>query len=116
MISSHRLGTPLLIDITDNGSRMGSALIREELFLPFRSIKSGGYGVDALQIRELIRMERRRSRSNLKKIRHYGADHLTRRPQKASCGSNLSKAAKLLGISRPALYDLMHHHRISLDA
>jgi signal transduction histidine kinase len=56
MISSHRLGTQLLIDITDNGSPMGSALIHEELFPPFRSTKSGGYGVDAFQLRELIRM------------------------------------------------------------
>jgi nitrogen-specific signal transduction histidine kinase len=56
MISSHRLGTPLLIDITDNGSRMGSALIREELFLPFRSTTSGGYSIGAFQTRELIRM------------------------------------------------------------
>ena len=30
-------------------------------------------------------------------------------------GSNLSKAAKLLGISRPTLYDLMQQHRIGLD-
>jgi hypothetical protein len=35
---------------------MGGALIREELFLPFRSTKSGGYGIGAFQIRELIRM------------------------------------------------------------
>jgi two-component system, NtrC family, response regulator len=34
----------------------------------------------------------------------------------AQAGSNLSKAAKLLGISRPTLYDLMQQHRISLDA
>jgi len=30
-------------------------------------------------------------------------------------GSNLSKAAKLLGTSRPTLYDLMRQHRIGLD-
>jgi two-component system NtrC family response regulator len=34
----------------------------------------------------------------------------------AQAGSNLSKAAKLLGISRPTLYDLMQHHQIGLDA
>jgi two-component system, NtrC family, response regulator len=33
----------------------------------------------------------------------------------AQVGSNLSKAAKLLGISRPTLYDLMQQHRIGLD-
>jgi two-component system, NtrC family, response regulator len=30
-------------------------------------------------------------------------------------GSNLSKAAKLLGISRPTLYDLMQHHQLGVD-
>jgi two-component system NtrC family response regulator len=34
----------------------------------------------------------------------------------AQAGSNLSKAAKLLGISRPTLYDLMQQHRLGLDA
>jgi len=34
----------------------------------------------------------------------------------AQAGSNLSKAAKLLGISRPTLYDLMQQHQIALDA
>jgi two-component system NtrC family response regulator len=34
----------------------------------------------------------------------------------AQTGANLSKAAKLLGISRPTLYDLMQQHQISLDA
>ena len=34
----------------------------------------------------------------------------------AQAGSNLSKAAKLLGISRPTLYDLMQQHQIGLDA
>ncbi len=34
----------------------------------------------------------------------------------AQAGSNLSKAAKLLGISRPTLYDLMQRHQVGLDA
>jgi signal transduction histidine kinase len=35
---------------------MDEAFIRNELFLPFRSTKSGGYGIGAFQTRELIRM------------------------------------------------------------
>ena len=56
IISSRRFGTQLLIDITDNGPGMDDAFIRDELFLPFRSTKSGGYGIGAFQTRELIRM------------------------------------------------------------
>jgi len=33
----------------------------------------------------------------------------------AQAGSNLSKAARLLGISRPTLYDLMQQHQVGLD-
>jgi two-component system NtrC family response regulator len=33
----------------------------------------------------------------------------------AQAGSNLSKAAKLLGISRPTLYDLMQQHQVGVD-
>src|SRR5204863_765935 len=55
-VSSRRLGTQLLIDITDSGPGMDGAFIRDELFLPFRSTKSGGYGIGAFQTRELIRM------------------------------------------------------------
>jgi two-component system NtrC family response regulator len=33
----------------------------------------------------------------------------------AQAGSNLSKAARLLGVSRPTLYDLMQQHQIGLD-
>jgi two-component system, NtrC family, response regulator len=33
----------------------------------------------------------------------------------AQAGSNLSKAAKLLGVSRPTLYDLMQRHQVDLD-
>src|SRR6516164_1576317 len=34
----------------------------------------------------------------------------------AQAGCNLSKAAKLLGVSRPTLYDLMQRHQVALDA
>jgi signal transduction histidine kinase len=56
ILSSRRLGTQLLIEIIDNGPGMDDAFIRDELFLPFRSTKSGGYGIGAFQTRELIRM------------------------------------------------------------
>lgn len=56
IISSRRLGTRLLIDIIDKGPGMDQAFVRNELFLPFRSTKSGGYGIGAFQTRELIRM------------------------------------------------------------
>ena len=55
-ISSRRLGMQLLIDIIDRGPGMDDAFIRDELFLPFRSTKAGGYGIGAFQTRELIRM------------------------------------------------------------
>jgi len=56
ILSSRRLGTQLLIEIIDKGPGMDDAFIRDELFLPFRSTKSGGYGIGAFQTRELIRM------------------------------------------------------------
>jgi putative PEP-CTERM system histidine kinase len=55
-VSSRWRGTQVLIDITDRGPGMDEAFIRDELFLPFRSTKSGGYGIGAFQTRELIRM------------------------------------------------------------
>jgi transcriptional regulator of acetoin/glycerol metabolism len=36
--------------------------------------------------------------------------------KRQAAGLSLSTAAKLLGISRSTLYDLMQRHRISLDA
>jgi signal transduction histidine kinase len=56
IISSRRLGTQLLIDVIDQGPGMDDEFVRNELFLPFRSTKSGGYGIGAFQTRELIRM------------------------------------------------------------
>jgi putative PEP-CTERM system histidine kinase len=56
VISSRRFGAQLLIEVTDTGPGMDEAFIRNELFLPFRSTKSGGYGIGAFQTRELVRM------------------------------------------------------------
>jgi putative PEP-CTERM system histidine kinase len=55
-VSSRRLGSRFLLDITDNGPGMDDRFIRDELFLPFRSTKSGGYGIGAFQTRELVRV------------------------------------------------------------
>lgn len=56
IIRSRRLGTRLLIEIIDTGPGMDDTFIRDQLFMPFRSTKSGGYGIGAFQTRELIRM------------------------------------------------------------
>jgi putative PEP-CTERM system histidine kinase len=54
-ISTRREGAQLIIEITDEGLGMDAAFVRDELFQPFRSTKSGGYGIGAFQTRELIR-------------------------------------------------------------
>jgi putative PEP-CTERM system histidine kinase len=56
VISCRRIGTQLLIEVSDNGPGMDGAFIRDQLFAPFRSTKAGGYGIGAFQTRELIRM------------------------------------------------------------
>jgi putative PEP-CTERM system histidine kinase len=55
-ISTRRLGSQFTIAVVDRGAGMNESFIRDELFLPFRSTKSGGYGIGAFQTRELIRM------------------------------------------------------------
>ena len=55
VIATRRCGAQLVIEITDRGHGMDDAFIRDELFLPFRSTKAGGYGIGAFQTRELIR-------------------------------------------------------------
>jgi putative PEP-CTERM system histidine kinase len=56
IVSARRLGSQFVIAVTDRGAGMNETFIRDELFLPFRSTKSGGYGIGAFQTRELIRM------------------------------------------------------------
>jgi putative PEP-CTERM system histidine kinase len=55
LVLARRLGSQFVIDVIDRGAGMDEAFIRDELFLPFRSTKSGGYGIGAFQTRELIR-------------------------------------------------------------
>jgi putative PEP-CTERM system histidine kinase len=55
VLRAHCRGRGFLIDVVDRGVGMDEAFIRNELFLPFRSTKSGGYGIGAFQTRELIR-------------------------------------------------------------
>lgn len=55
-VSARRRGSQFVIDVADRGAGMNETFIRDELFLPFRSTKSGGYGIGAFQTRELIRM------------------------------------------------------------
>lgn len=45
----------LVIDIIDQGPGMTPEFIRDELFQPFTSTKSGGHGIGAFQARELLR-------------------------------------------------------------
>ena len=56
VISARRLGGEFIIAVIDHGAGMNKTFIRDELFLPFRSTKSGGYGIGAFQTRELVRM------------------------------------------------------------
>jgi putative PEP-CTERM system histidine kinase len=44
-----------IIDVSDRGGGMPADFIAEQLFKPFRSTKSEGYGIGAYQTRELIR-------------------------------------------------------------
>ncbi len=43
------------VDIADHGSGMSPAFVRNELFKPFRSTKTGGFGIGAYEAREIVR-------------------------------------------------------------
>jgi putative PEP-CTERM system histidine kinase len=48
-------GNQIVIEVGDNGPGMEPRFIEEELFKPFRSTKSGGFGIGAYQCRALAR-------------------------------------------------------------
>nr|WP_294552481.1 XrtA/PEP-CTERM system histidine kinase PrsK [uncultured Rhodopila sp.] len=45
----------VVLDIIDRGAGMAPEFVRDELFRPLRSTKSGGHGIGAYQARELLR-------------------------------------------------------------
>jgi putative PEP-CTERM system histidine kinase len=45
----------VVLDITDRGPGMTPEFVRDELFRPLRSTKSGGHGIGAFQAREMLR-------------------------------------------------------------
>ncbi len=50
-----RRGEIAAIEVEDRGKGMDETFVREELFRPFSSTKSAGYGIGAYQARELVR-------------------------------------------------------------
>lgn len=50
-----RRGEVAAIEIEDRGKGMDETFVREQLFKPFRSTKTAGYGIGAYQARELVR-------------------------------------------------------------
>ncbi len=47
------LGDAVAIDVIDRGCGMSPAFVREKLFRPFVSSKSGGFGIGAFEARKL---------------------------------------------------------------
>jgi DNA-binding NtrC family response regulator len=64
----------------------------------------------------LVSRARQQSRHRSESAPPARAEREVLRSALAQTGANLSKVAKLLGISRPTLYDLMQQHQIGLDA
>jgi putative PEP-CTERM system histidine kinase len=56
VVASQSTEERITIDVVDTGPGMDDEFVRNELFRPFRSTKSGGLGIGAYQIRELVRM------------------------------------------------------------
>ena len=55
IVRMRREALSLVVDIVDQGPGMTPEFIRDRLFQPFASTKSGGHGIGAFQARELLR-------------------------------------------------------------
>ncbi|HUN44463.1 MAG TPA: XrtA/PEP-CTERM system histidine kinase PrsK [Acetobacteraceae bacterium] len=55
VLRMRREALSLVVDIVDQGPGMTPEFIRDRLFQPFASTKSGGHGIGAFQARELLR-------------------------------------------------------------
>jgi putative PEP-CTERM system histidine kinase len=56
VVASRSTADRIIIDVIDTGPGMDDEFIRNELFQPFRSTKTSGWGIGAYQTRELLRM------------------------------------------------------------
>jgi len=54
-VTTRRDGGMARVDITDQGTGMSAAFVRNELFKPFRSTKAHGFGIGAYEAREIVR-------------------------------------------------------------
>ncbi|MBL8698819.1 MAG: PEP-CTERM system histidine kinase PrsK [Alphaproteobacteria bacterium] len=55
MLRLSQRGDAGVVEVEDRGKGMDEAFVRDELFKPFRSTKSAGYGIGAFQAREHVR-------------------------------------------------------------
>ena len=54
LIEVRRKGIEALIEVVDSGCGMSPDFIRQRLFKPFHSTKEGGFGIGAMEARELV--------------------------------------------------------------
>lgn len=54
LLSAQVLGNRVAIEVIDKGHGMSPAFLRDQLFRPFASTKSGGFGIGAYEARQLV--------------------------------------------------------------
>jgi putative PEP-CTERM system histidine kinase len=97
-IEARQAADKIVIDIRDTGGGMSADFIANQLFQPFRSTKSEGYGIGAYQARELIRA----AHGDLLVLSEIGRGTIMRivLPAEPAAGSVLPlRDGKMLGVS-----------------
>lgn len=89
IVASRRIQEKVTIDIVDSGPGMDDDFIRDHLFRPFRSTKTGGLGIGAYQTRELLRM----SGGELDVISHKGSGTVMRITLPVCAHTDLTQSA-----------------------
>jgi len=89
VVASRSTGDRITIDVVDSGPGMDDEFIRNELFRPFHSTKSGGLGIGAYQTRELLRM----AGGELEVISEKGSGTIMRMTFPLQIGAQLASSA-----------------------